>query len=765
LTLSGAGVLSGTPTTLGTYSFTVQVADRAGATASNLFQLVIAPPALVISTTSLLPAGKVNTGYSTSLGATGGIPPYTNWTISNGTLPQGLTLSSAGVLSGTPTTAGAYSFTIQLTDSAGGTASAPFQLNIVAGLAITNGSPLPDGKVNTAYSLSLTASGGTPPYSNWTISSGTLPPGLTLSSAGVLSGTATTAGICSFTVQASDSAGAFASVPFQLTITLPSPSILAAVSSANFVAGLPVTSGSWVALYGTNLAPEGRARLWNPTTEIINGKLPASLDGTSVTVNGKSATVEYISPGQVNIQMPDDATVGPVPVVVTTTSGGASNSFMVTYAQFSPGFFPATAPYVVAQHADSSYVTANAPALPGEVIVLWGGAMGPASPAVPAAQVFSGANPLAYTVTLTIGGQPAMLDFAGVVGTGLVQINAHVPVGIGAGDQAIVATVGGVSSPAGAYISIGAPSVVSSQLPPLLASPNFESPTVNGASPAVVLPTPIYAGTDSGIYKSTDGGASWQPSLPAPGQTSSINSIVVDPLHPARVYAAGVNGSGGDTFFASLDAGSTWSTASAPPAAALALDGTSPNMMYLLEANGGRVYKSEDSGQTWIPTQLENITAIAADPNMAGVVYASKSLGPDGLLKSYDFGTTWTAVATSLNVEVSALAIDSHSSYTLYAAVIPLGVLRSIDSGNTWQDLSHESLTPFAVYPIDSSDGGATTAVAAVFTDPVNDSYLYLLPKLPSNGLFRSTNGGVSWIFSPVVSGGDRVISLGMLAK
>ena len=64
---------------------------------------------------------------------------------------------------------------------------------------------------------------------------------------------------------------------------------------------------------GTNLAPPGDSRRWNPATEIVNGELPVSLDGTSVTVNGKAAAVEYISPGQLNVQLPDDTALGPVP--------------------------------------------------------------------------------------------------------------------------------------------------------------------------------------------------------------------------------------------------------------------------------------------------------------------------------------------------------------------------------------------------------------------------------------------------------------------
>ena len=185
--------------------------------------------------------------------------------------------------------------------------------------------------------------------------------------------------------------------------------------------------------------------MWNATTEIVNGKFPVSLDGTSVTVNGKPAAVEFIRPSQVNVQAPDDTAVGPVQVVVATVAG-VSNSFTVNCATFAPGLFTATAPYIVAQHADGSYVTAAAPAKPGEVIVLWGTGFGPANPAVPSGQVLSGASPLGNTVTVTIGGQPATVDFAGIIAAGLVQVNVQVPPSMYNGDAGVVATVGGVST-------------------------------------------------------------------------------------------------------------------------------------------------------------------------------------------------------------------------------------------------------------------------------------------------------------------------------
>jgi uncharacterized protein (TIGR03437 family) len=226
------------------------------------------------------------------------------------------------------------------------------------------------------------------------------------------------------------------------------PAITSVVNGASFVSGGTISSGSWISLMGTNMAMSSSSRKWN-AADIVNGKLPVNLDGTSATVNGKPAVVEFIQPSQINILAPDDAALGPVGVTVVTPAG-TSNTVTATYAAFAPGLFPATAPYLVAQHADYSAVSVASPAKPGETVVLWGTGFGPANPPVPAGYVFAGANQLANTVTVTIAGQPATVDFAGIVGAGLVQLNVRIPLSAGNGDAPVVATVGGVSSQASA---------------------------------------------------------------------------------------------------------------------------------------------------------------------------------------------------------------------------------------------------------------------------------------------------------------------------
>jgi hypothetical protein len=208
LTLSGAGQISGTPTGSGTATFTVAVQDSASpaqkASAQESITVSAASSTLTITSTSL-GAAQTGNSYSTTLSASGGTPGYT-WTVSAGTLPAGLTMSSAGVISGTPTATGSSNFTVTVTDSSSTaqTASASESIAVaVPQLTITT-SFLSSGTSGAAYTATLGANGGAPAYA-WSLASGNLPAGLTLSSTGVISGTPTAAANSTFTVSVSDS--------------------------------------------------------------------------------------------------------------------------------------------------------------------------------------------------------------------------------------------------------------------------------------------------------------------------------------------------------------------------------------------------------------------------------------------------------------------------------------------------------------------------------------------------------------------------------
>ena len=175
-------------------------------------------PLSILTTT--LPAGQVNNSYNVNLSATGGTPPYT-WTLASGSLPAGLSLGTTGSLTGTPTTSVQSTFTVQVTDSNSHTATQQLMLTInpapqpLAFATLT----VPEGAVNVAYSFALQAMGGVSPYT-YSITQGTLPSSLTLSSAGVISGTPTQTSVSVFTVQVADSEMPAQTASAQFTLTV-----------------------------------------------------------------------------------------------------------------------------------------------------------------------------------------------------------------------------------------------------------------------------------------------------------------------------------------------------------------------------------------------------------------------------------------------------------------------------------------------------------------------------------------------------------------
>ncbi len=210
---SGATTLSA-----GSYADTLTFTNTASGVSQNraLSLVITGPPA--ITTASPMPSGTAGTAYSQTLAASGGVTPYT-WSITGGALPSGLVLSSGGVLSGTPSAATLASFTVQVTGNDGQFSTKAFSLTIASPPpSITTASPLPTGTVGMPYSQTLAASGGATPYT-WSISSGTLPTGLSLTSGGVLSGTPVATTSASFTLKVTGSDGLFSTKAYSLSIS------------------------------------------------------------------------------------------------------------------------------------------------------------------------------------------------------------------------------------------------------------------------------------------------------------------------------------------------------------------------------------------------------------------------------------------------------------------------------------------------------------------------------------------------------------------
>jgi hypothetical protein len=264
LTLSGStGAVTGTPTGTGSSAVTFQVKDAAGNTATQTITITVNPPlALTITTTSLAQA-SIGVGYSQTLQATGGVPAY-KWSLTSGTLPSGLSLSIAGVISGTPNgNPGTSNFTVTVTDSqTPNAASKSANLSIVVTeppLSITTTS-LAQGSINNLYSQTVQAIGGTLPYT-WSISAGSLPAGLGLNAAtGAITGTPSATGTSNFTVKVTDS-------------TTPTPGTATAALSITINAALAITTAS---LPGGNI---GTA--YSATVNASGGVAPYSWSITS----------------------------------------------------------------------------------------------------------------------------------------------------------------------------------------------------------------------------------------------------------------------------------------------------------------------------------------------------------------------------------------------------------------------------------------------------------------------------------------------------
>ncbi|TXD45195.1 autotransporter domain-containing protein [Xanthomonas campestris] len=254
LTLSAAGVLSGTPTATGSFNFTATATDSGGSPTSGnrAYTLTVAGATVTLPAASL-PAGTAGQGYSGALNpATGGIPPYT-YAVTAGALPAGITLNgSSGALTGTPGSVGSFAFSVTATDSTSGTPSQGtrgYTLNIAAPPIVVAPSTLPAATRGTAYSQTLSASGGTAPYT-YALASGALPAGLTLASNGTLSGTATVEGSFNFTVTATDAGSFTANQAYSLTVAgpnlvLPASSLPAGTAGQAYSASItPATGGT-----------------------------------------------------------------------------------------------------------------------------------------------------------------------------------------------------------------------------------------------------------------------------------------------------------------------------------------------------------------------------------------------------------------------------------------------------------------------------------------------------------------------------------------
>ncbi len=338
LTLNpGEGLISGTPTTFGKYSFTAQVTDSKQLTGSAAVSISI-EGAIIINCVSCnagtmnLPYGTLNVPYTATLTASGGQSPYT-WSIVNGSLPGGLTLdATTGIISGTPNSpAPPSTFTVQATDSEPIPSSGTVVLTMTV-MAIGTKS-LPTAHLNSAYMGPVVAIGGAPNWT-WTVISGSLPPGLSISngtcinsrtSTCTIEGTPTQLGLSTFTLQVADGETPPAIATAMLTIDVQGPQLVITTTSLPAgTVGLPYSA--------TMQATGGIPPLtWcvleaGGTCDTGTGTLPAGLTmNASGVISGTPTGPAGRSPFQAQVQDSENP-----PQIVQSPAPGSVNELSIT---------------------------------------------------------------------------------------------------------------------------------------------------------------------------------------------------------------------------------------------------------------------------------------------------------------------------------------------------------------------------------------------------------------------------------------------------
>jgi uncharacterized protein (TIGR03437 family) len=257
---------------------------------------------------------------------------------------------------------------------------------------------------------------------------------------------------------------------FALHFTLQAamPTVAGAISASQFGAFPTFGPGSWIEIYGSNLA--GDTEGWG-SANFNNGIGPTKLGGTSVTIGGQAAFVDYISPLQVNVQVAGGVATGSQPLVVTTEAGSsapftvtvdavqpgllAPANFSIGGTQYAVALFPDNTTYVLPPGAITGATSKRAK--PGDTITLYGIGFGSVNEGIPPGQIAQGQTKLAAPLTVSIGGTQATVSYDGLAPTfvGLYQFNVVVPA-IAASDSApLTFSLGGAGGTQKLSLAIG----------------------------------------------------------------------------------------------------------------------------------------------------------------------------------------------------------------------------------------------------------------------------------------------------------------------
>ena len=292
--------------------------------------------------------------------------------------------------------------------------------------------------------------------------------------------------------------------------------------------------------------------------------------------------------------------------------------------------------------------------------------------------------------------------------------------------------------------------------------------------------TTVFAGMPTGVYRSTNNGATWSPA--SFGFSNAAGTLVAEPKNPGVVYAvqAGFGGgfAGASPYFLkkTVSGGATWLDAGATlgEGATVAIDPNNSSILYVGYVGGTSIYRSTNAGASWtkltgLPYECPKMAIDPVNASLYCAAYDRPSFTDQGVYKSIDGGTTWAAVNTGLSgLVVRNLIVATPNATFVEASNI---LYRSTNGGGNWTSLNINFPYALAYAPSQpnrmylslgspgiavSNDGGASFGTAvmvgdvvqALAVDPTNPDQVYAAGR--DNGLYMSSNGGTSWALASV---------------
>ena len=708
-----SGLISGTPTEAGTFTFTESASDGTDAGTVDITLVIGGGTITVTPGSGSLPPATAYQAYSQSLSASGGTAPYTYAQVPGTAPPAGISIGSGGSISGTATALGTTNFSVKVTDNTGASTQVSYSLQVVAPTITLSPTSVPSAIQNNTYSaVTLTPAGGIGPYTI-ALQSGALPSGMTLSSGGVLSGTPTVTGTFPFTAHATDVHGFTGSQAYSLTvnaITPPGAPTIGTASAGNAQATVSFTApanngGATITGYTATSSPggltgscasspctitgltNGTAYTFTVTATNSAGTGAPSAASNSVTPKA-SQTITFNNPGTQNFGTTPTLTAtasssltvsfsSTTTAVCTTTSGGQL-TFITAGTCTINADQAGNSAYTAAPTVSQSFsVAAVVPGAPTIGTATAGNAQASISFTPPA--FTGGASITQYTATSSPGGLTGTCANAPCVVTGLTDGTAYtftVTATNSAGTGAPSAASNSATPKAAQTITFNNPGAQNFGTTPTLTASASSSLTVSFSSTTTAVCTVTSGGALTFITAGTcsinadQAGNGTYAAAPEVSQSFAVNAVVPG----APTIGAVTAGAGQATvnFTAPAFTGGapiTQYTATSSPGGLTGSCASSPCVVTGL-ANG--------TSYTFTVTATNSAGTGAPSAASSGTTPQSPQTITFNNPGAQNFGTTPTLIATAS----SSLTVTFSSSTTAVCTITSGGALTFVGAGN-----------------------------------------------------------------------------------